>query len=358
MKIAQVCPLYESCPPRFYGGTERVVSHLTQELVRQGHEVTLFASADSQTNANLQACCEQALRLDAKSKDPLPYHLVMLDRVARSVDAFDIIHFHTDFLHFPIFAQCWNKTVTTLHGRLDLPHVPLLMREFGMMPLVSISDAQRRPVPWANWRCTIYHGLPTDLYALGNNSGNYLAFVGRICPEKRPDLAIEIACRAGVLLKIAAKVDKVDHAYYEAKIKPLLNDPQVEFIGEIGDHEKQAFYGDAVALLFPIDWPEPFGLVMIEAIANGTPVIAFRRGSVPEIIDDSVTGLIVENIDEAVAAVARAMTLDRRAIRKRFEDRFSVERMACEYVALYSEMLRESAVPILNSVPESEPAAA
>ena len=245
MKIAQVCPLYESCPPRFYGGTERVVSHLTQELVRQGHEVTLFASADSQTTANLHACCEQALRLDPKCKDPLPYHLVMLDRVARSVDAFDIIHFHTDFLHFPIFADYWNKTVTTLHGRLDLPHVPLLMREFGMMPLVSISDAQRRPVPWANW-------------------------------------------------------------------------------------------------------PEPFGLVMIEAIANGTPVIAFRRGSVPEIIDDSVTGLIVENIDEAVAAVARAITLDRRAIRKHFEDRFSVERMAREYVALYSEMLRESAVPDLE----------
>lgn len=359
MKIAQVCPLYESCPPRLYGGTERVVSHLTEELVCQGHEVTLFASADSQTNADLQACCEQALRLDPKCKDPLPHHLAQLNRVAQSADAFDIIHFHTDFLHFPLFAHCWNKTVTTMHGRLDLPHVPPLIREFGMMPLVSISNAQRAPVAWANWRGTIHHGLPTDLYALGSGSGGYLAFIGRICPEKRPDRAIAIARRAGLPLRIAAKVDKVDRAYHEAKIKPMLKDPRVEFIGEIGDNEKRAFYGEAIALLFPIDWPEPFGLVLIEAIGNATPVIAFRRGAVPEIIDDGVTGFIVENIDEAVAAVPRAKALDRPAIRRHFEDRFSVGRMARDYIALYSEILSHSAVnPILNPIPERRPAAA
>jgi glycosyltransferase involved in cell wall biosynthesis len=353
MKIAQVCPLYESCPPRLYGGTERVVSHLTEELVCQGHEVTLFASADSQTNADLQACCEQALRLDPKCKDPLPHHLAQLNRVAQSADAFDIIHFHTDFLHFPLFARCWNKTVTTMHGRLDLPHVPPLIREFGMMPLVSISNAQRAPVAWANWRGTIHHGLPTDLYALGSGSGGYLAFIGRICPEKRPDRAIAIARRAGLPLRIAAKVDKVDRAYHEAKIKPMPKDPRVEFIGEIGDHEKRAFYGEAIALLFPIDWPEPFGLVMIEAIANGTPVIAFRRGAVPEIIDDRVIGFIVESVDEAVAAVPWAKALDRPAIRRHFEDRFSVERMTRDYIALYSEIWRHTAVnPILNPIPE------
>jgi glycosyltransferase involved in cell wall biosynthesis len=301
----------------------------------------------------LQACCEQALRLDPKCKDPLPHHLVQLNRVAQSADAFDIIHFHTDFLHFPLFAHCWNKTVTTMHGRLDLPHVPPLIREFGMMPLVSISNAQRAPVPWANWRGAIHHGLPTDLYALGSGSGGYLAFIGRICPEKRPDRAIAIARRAGLPLRIAAKVDKVDRAYHEAKIKPLLKDPRVEFIGEIGDHEKRAFYGEAVALLFPIDWPEPFGLVMIEAIANGTPVIAFRRGAVPEIIDDRVTGFIVESVDEAVAAVPWAKALDRPAIRRNFEDRFSVERMTRDYMALYSEIWRHSAVnPILNPIAE------
>jgi glycosyltransferase involved in cell wall biosynthesis len=359
MKIAQICPLYESCPPRFYGGTERVVSYLTEELVRQGHEVTLFASADSRTNANLQACCERALRLDPQCKDPFPYHLVLLDRVARRADAFDIIHFHTGLLHFPLFAHCSNKTVTTMHGRLDLPYLPPLMREFGMMPLVSISNVQRSPLPWANWLGTIYHGLPSGLYELGSGSGGYLAFIGRICPEKRPDRAIEIACRAGVPLRIAAKVDKVDRAYHEAEIKPLLNDPRIEFIGEIGDHEKGAFYGEATALLVPIDWPEPFGLVMIEAIANGTPVIAFSRGSVPEIIDDGVTGFIVESIDEAVAAVPRAKALNRPTIRQHFEDRFSVERMARDYVALYNETLRHSAArQILNSIPEDRAVAA
>ena len=357
MRIAQVAPLYESCPPQFYGGTERVVSYLTEELVRQGHEVTLFASGDSKTRARLQAPCARALRLDPQCKDPLPYHLMSLYRLARAADAFDIIHFHTDYLHFPLFAQHWGKTLTTLHGRLDLPHLPPILREFAMMPLASISNAQRAPVPGANWYGTVHHGLPSSLYAGGCGDGGYLAFIGRICPE-RPDWAIEIARRAGLPLAIAAKVDKVDRTYYKTRIKPLLKDPLVEFIGEIGDSEKGAFLGDAVALLFPIDWPEPFGLALIEAMANGTPVIAFRRGSVPEIVDDDVTGLIVDNVDEAVAAVALAKALDRVAIRRRFEERFSVERMARNYLALYNAMLRRGTVDaVLNSAAAAQAAA-
>jgi glycosyltransferase involved in cell wall biosynthesis len=344
MRIAQIAPLYESCPPQLYGGTERVVSYLTEELVRQGHEVTLFASGDSRTAAVLRASCERALRLDPECKDPLPYHFISLHRLARTAAAFDVIHFHTDYLHFPLFASDWGKTLTTLHGRLDLPDLPPLMREFAMMPLVSISNAQRTPMPWANWYGTVYHGLPTSLYAPGWGDGGYLAFIGRICPEKRPDLAIEIAHRAGLPLTIAAKVDKADRAYYKTKIKPLLKDPRIEFIGEIGDSDKGAFLGDATALLFPVDWPEPFGLAVIEAMANGTPVIAFGRGSLPEIVEHAVTGFLVENVDEAVAAVPLAKALDRAAIRRRFEERFSVERMAREYVALYETVLRHGAL--------------
>jgi glycosyltransferase involved in cell wall biosynthesis len=344
MRIAQVSPLYESCPPQLYGGTERVVSYLTEELVRQGHEVTLFASGDSRTEATLRAGCERALRLDPRCKDPLPHHLVMLNRVARSAEAFDIIHFHADFLHFPVFTPLWGKTLTTTHGRLDLPDLPPLFREFPMMPLVSISKAQRIPVPWANWNGTVYHGLPTDLYGPGRGDGGYLAFIGRVCPEKGVDKAIEIARGVGMPLRIAAKVDKADVDYYHDKIKRLLKGPEVNFIGEIGEHEKGKFLGRAGALLFPIDWPEPFGLVMIEAMANGTPVIAFGRGSVPEIIDDGVTGIIVDSIDTAVAAVPRALALDRVAIRRRFEERFSAERMARDYVERYRDVVRRSSV--------------
>ena len=344
MRIAQVAPLYESCPPKLYGGTERVVSYLTEELVRQGHEVTLFASGDSKTKATLQAPCARALRLDPDCKDPLPHHFILLYRLARVAHAFDIIHFHTDYLHFPLFAQQWSKTLTTLHGRLDLPDLPPILREFEMMPLVSISNAQRAPVPWANWYGTVYHGLPMNLYTPGNGDGGYLAFLGRICPEKRPDLAVEIARRAGLPLTIAAKVDKADHAYYKTRIKPLLKDPLVDFAGEIGDNEKGAFLGHALALLFPIDWPEPFGLTVIEAMASGTPVIAFGRGSVPEIIDHGVTGFVVSSVDEAVAAVPLAKALDRDAIRRRFEERFSVERMARDYLVLYNAVLRRGAV--------------
>jgi glycosyltransferase involved in cell wall biosynthesis len=344
MRIAQVAPLYESCPPQLYGGTERVVSYLTEELVRQGHEVTLFASGDSKTKAALQAPCATALRRDSRCKDPLPYHFISLHRLARAVDAFDIIHFHTDYLHFPLFAQHWSKTLTTLHGRLDLPDLAPMLREFTMMPLASISNAQRAPMPWANWQGTVCHGLPPNLYAAGWGEGGYLAFIGRISPEKGPDWAIEIARRAVLPLKIAAKVDKVDRTYYKTRIKPLLKDPLVEFIGEIGDDQKGALLSDAAALLFPIEWPEPFGLVLIEAMANGTPVIAFRRGAVPEIVDHGVTGFIVDSVDEAVATVRLARALDRVAIRRRFEERFPVDRMAREYLALYDMVLDRGAV--------------
>jgi glycosyltransferase involved in cell wall biosynthesis len=344
MRIAQVSPLYESCPPQLYGGTERVVSYLTEELVRQGHEVTLFASGDSQTNATLRASCDRALRLDPRCNDPLPHHLVMLNRVARSAESFDIIHFHVDFLHFPLFARLWSKTLTTTHGRLDLPDLPPLFREFPMMPLVSISDAQRAPVPWASWHGTVHHGLPTDLYPPGRGDGGYLAFIGRITPEKGVEKAIKIARHVGIPLKIAAKVDKADLDYYNNTVKRLLKEPGVEFIGEIGDRDKREFLGRAMALLFPIDWPEPFGLVTIEAMANGTPVIALRRGSVPEIIDEGVTGFVVDSFDTALAAVPRAAALDRSGVRRRFERQFSVERMARGYVELYDGVLRRSAI--------------
>jgi glycosyltransferase involved in cell wall biosynthesis len=339
MKIAQIAPLYESCPPRLYGGTERVVFYLAEELVRLGHEVTLFASGDSQTSAKLVAGCERALRLDGRVKDPLVYHMTMLDGVRRQADQFDILHFHTDYLHFPFFAEHCDKPITTMHGRLDLADLAVMMRAFPQLPLVSISAAQRMPMPWANWYATVHHGLPRDLHRLGDGNGGYLAFLGRISPEKGVDRAIAIARRVGLPLQIAAKVDPVDKAYYEAQIEPLLSDPLIEFVGELGDSDKSAFLGDAVALLFPIDWPEPFGLVLIEAMANGTPVVAFGCGSVPEIMEDGVTGLIVYSVDAAVAAVPRARELDRRQIRQRFEKRFTAERMAHDYLRVYDKVL-------------------
>lgn len=338
MRIAQVAPLYESTPPRLYGGTERVVSYLTEELVRQGHQVTLFASGDSVTAAELIAPCERSLRLNPDCRDPLAYHMIMLDELYRRTDDFDAIHFHVDYLHFPISTRMRAAHLTTLHGRLDLPELADVYRQFPDVPLVSISDAQRRPLWWANWRATIAHGLPEDLYSLETDPGNYLAFIGRISPEKRVDRAIEISKRVGMPLRIAAKVDKVDVDYFEREIKPLLNHPLVEFVGEVGDGQKQELLGGAHALLFPIDWPEPFGLVMIEALACGTPVIAFRNGSVPEIIEDGTTGFVVTSVEQAVDAVRRVDSLHRTECRRSFEKRFTASRMAKNYVAQYTQL--------------------
>ncbi|MBR0643553.1 glycosyltransferase family 4 protein [Plastoroseomonas hellenica] len=340
MKIAQIAPLAESCPPKLYGGTERIVSYLTEELVRQGHDVTLFASGDSETSARLVPCSAMALRLDPMVKDPLPHHVMMLDAVCRRADEFDVLHFHIDYLHYPLVRDFADRTVTTLHGRLDLPDLHPLYAAFPNMPLVSISDDQRKPMPPVRWLGTIHHGLPRDLLPFtARPEGDYLAFLGRISPEKRPDRAIEIAARAKMPLRIAAKVDKADQDYWDMVIAPMIAaHPNVTFIGEINEHQKAEFLGNARALLFPIDWPEPFGLVMIEAMACGTPVIAFGHGSVPEVIDDGITGHIVHDADGAVAALHRVADLDRAKVRAVFERRFTASRMADNYVALYRDL--------------------
>jgi glycosyltransferase involved in cell wall biosynthesis len=341
LRIAQIAPLYESVPPKLYGGTERVVFHLTEQLVRLGHEVTLFASGDSRTSARLVSPCATALRLNSKCQDPLPYHIVSLDQVAELSNEFDVLHFHTDYLHFPISKNLHLPSITTLHGRLDIPDLQPLYRAFPGAPVVSISLAQRRPLPRANWVGNVYHGLSADIYKPRFQRGTYLAFLGRISPEKRPDRAIEIAIRSGMHLKIAAKVDRVDQEYFEVKIKPLLKHPAIEFIGEITDQQKSEFLGNAYAYIFPIDWPEPFGLTMIEAMACGTPTIAFRGGSVPELVTEKVTGFVVDDLDSAVASVAQIPEIDRRACRAAFEKRFTVQRMSAEYVSLYQRSLGE-----------------
>jgi glycosyltransferase involved in cell wall biosynthesis len=344
MRIAQVAPLHESVPPKLYGGTERVVSYLTEELVKQGHDVTLFASADSVTAARLRPVCERALRLQGRSViDPIAHHIRMIEIVAGEAARFDVIHFHIDYLHFPVTRRLETTALTTLHGRLDLPDLVPIYREFREMSVVSISNAQRGPMPWVNWTGTVYHGLPSDLYTPNTNPGKYLAFLGRICPEKRVDRAIEIARRAGVPIRIAAKVDVADREYFNSEIRPLLNQPLVEYIGEIGEQEKNDFLGNARALLFPIDWPEPFGLVMIEAMACGTPVIAWRMASVPEIVDEGTAGLIVDDIDDAVGAVARLGSISRSVCRRVFEERFSVRRMASDYIDIYNKLMTRPA---------------
>ncbi|MGW9232058.1 glycosyltransferase family 4 protein [Pseudorhizobium sp. NPDC055634] len=343
MRIAQVAPLAESVPPKLYGGTERVVSWLTEELVAQGHDVTLFASGDSETSAQLVRAVPQGLRLGG-IRDHTASILVMLEEVRRRVSAFDIIHFHIDLLQFPSFRNSSAQCLTTLHGRLDLADFHPVYRAFPEMPLVSISRNQRLPLPHANWRANIQHGLPPGSAPVDVERRDYLAFLGRVAPEKRPDRAIEIAKRAGIPLKIAAKVDPSDKDYFDHVIRPQLDHPLVEFVGEIGDHEKRDFLGKAIALLFPIDWPEPFGLVMIEAMREGTPTIAWRRGSVPEVIDEGLTGFVVESLEEAVAAVHMAGDLDRTLVRQRFEERFTATRMASNYVAQYAGLVEEAAL--------------
>ena len=343
MKIAQVAPLYESVPPTMYGGTERVVSYLTEELVRQGHDVTLFASGDSVTSARLIAPCERSLRLDPDCVDQMAHHILMLEQVYHQFNTFDIIHFHIDYLHFPVSRRQRIPHITTLHGRLDIPDLQALYREYKDMPVVSISDSQRAPIPGVNWQGTVYHGLSEDLYSCNDAPGKYLAFLGRISPEKRLDRAIEIAILSGLPLKIAAKVDRVDREYFTELIEPILDHPLIEYIGEIGDNDKQEFLSNASALLFPIDWPEPFGMVMIEAMACGTPVIAWPNGSVPEIIDDGVNGFVVESIERAVDAVSRLSEIDRRTCRGVFEQRFSAHRMAQGYLELYEQLIARSA---------------
>jgi glycosyltransferase involved in cell wall biosynthesis len=338
MKIAQIAPLWESVPPRLYGGTERVVSYLTEELIRQGHEVTLYASGDSQTAARLKPACAHALRLNTGlvNRDA-PLILMQEQALGAEADQYDIIHSHLDCLSFPMSRRCPTPVLTTLHGRLDLPELVPMFREYADMQLVSISNAQRQPLPDANWQATVYHGLP-DLYMFHPTPGKYLAYLGRICPEKRPDHAIEIAKRVGIPLRIAAKVDPVDREYFETQIEPLLNHPLIEYVGEINDAEKCDFLGNAAAVLCTYDWPEPFGIVLIEALACGTPVFAYRRGSIPEIIDDGVTGFICDSMAEMIAKLDQLPSINRRHCRDAYQNRFTVERMVKDYLAVYERM--------------------
>jgi glycosyltransferase involved in cell wall biosynthesis len=339
VRVAIVAPLFESVPPRLYGGTERVVSYLTEEMVAQGHEVTLFATADSRTRARLRPMAPGGLRLDPGCRDPLAYHLVMLDHVFEAARDFDIVHFHLDYLQLPLARRLPVPSVTTMHSRLDIPELQMVHRRFDDAALVSISASQRRTMGWANWLATVHHGLPVQLYPFRARAGAYLAFLGRISPEKRPDRAIRLARALGIPLRIAAKIEKLDQPYFDEVIRPLLGGPGVEFIGEIGEADKARFLGEALALLFPIDWPEPFGLVMIEAMACGTPVLAWRRGSVPEILVDGVTGFVVEDERAAAAAIGRMPGLDRAACRRAFEERFTARRMARDYLAVYRRLL-------------------
>jgi glycosyltransferase involved in cell wall biosynthesis len=355
MRIAQIAPLTEAIPPKLYGGTERVVHWLTEELVTLGHEVTLFASGDSVTSAKLEAPWPRALRLDDSVRDPNALHMMMLERVRQQADDFDILHFHLDYYPFSLFSRQSTPFVTTLHGRLDLPEHQPVFDTFSSAPVISISNAQRRPLPKAHWVQTIHHGLPERLLTPQPSHPSYFAFLGRIAPEKGVGRAIHIARMSGVPLKIAAKVDKVDREYFEAQVKPLLDSANIEYIGEITDADKSSFLSGALALLVPIDWPEPFGLVMIEAMACGTPVIAFNRGSVPEVVEDGVTGLIVEDEKGAIGSVDRLRQLSRQRIRQRFEQRFTARRMARDYLAAY-RMLIDGAVPHLRLVAEKSPA--
>lgn len=339
MKIAQIAPLYESVPPKLYGGTERVVYHLTEALVDAGHDVTLYASGDSETRARLIPQGDCALRLNPETCDPIARHILMLEQALRDVNDYDVVHSHIDYLPYPFVRRSPAPVVTTLHGRLDIPDLHLLYREFDDVPVVSISNAQRSPLLFANWVGTVYHGLTVANFEFSDEPGDYLAFLGRISPEKRVDTAIEMAVAAEIPLRIAAKIDKVDWEYYQQKIKGLMNHPLVEYVGEIAEHEKNAFLGGALGLMFPIDWPEPFGLAMIEAMACGTPVIARRRGSVPEVVDHGVTGYIFENLQEGIQAIGCLPSFDRSVCRAVFERRFSARRMAEDYVNIFTRLI-------------------
>ena len=346
MNIAQVAPLWESVPPEFYGGIERIVSYITEELVRQGHHVTLFASGDSKTAARLQAACPSALHMQTAGpvNRDAPLVLMMEQAFGKEAGQFDIIHSHLDILSFPISRRCTTPTLTTLYGRLDLPEIGSVFKEYRDMPVVSISNAQQTPLPDVNWQGTVHHGLPKDLYSFHPSPGSYLAFLGRISHEKRPDHAIEIAKRVGMPLRIAARVDEADRDYFEGQIEQSLEHPLIEYVGEITDEEKCDFLGDAAAVLCPYDWPEPFGLVLIESLACGTPVLAYRRGSIPEIIDDGVTGFVCDNLDEMVNAIDRIPLITRQHCRWAFEERFTVQRMVDDYLALYERICTETVV--------------
>jgi len=342
LRIAQIAPPIERVPPRLYGGTERIASYLTEELVAMGHDVTLFASGNSITAARLIPACEQELRLNPEVRDPIPYYMMMLDRVRRMASQFDVLHFHIDQFHFPVFRDMAGRTLTTLHGRQDLPDLKHLYAGFPEMRLVSISLAQRAPIPNASFAGNVPHGLPRDIYAgtlIGR--GGYLAFLGRISPEKRVDRAVAIARAVGLPLRIAAKVDRVDEEYFREAIAPLLDRPGIDYIGEIDESQKAAFLGEARALLFPIDWPEPFGLAMIEAMACGTPVLAFRHGSVSEVVDDGVTGYVVDSVEEAICKIGSLLALDRARVRRRFEQRYTSARMAEDYVQIYRDVMAQ-----------------
>src|SRR3954447_9253085 len=359
LRIAQVSPLIETVPPEGYGGTERIVSYLTEELVRIGVHVTLFASGGSVTAARLVPVSETSVRADAEIKDPLTRNIIEIEEVFKRAEEFDIIHFHDGYVHFPLVRRQQVSTVTTVHGRMDLPDLVPIFQEFRDMPLVSISDNQRTPLPFANWVGTVPHGLPEDLYSFRPDPEDYFVFIGRICQEKRPDRAIELAKRIGMPLKIAAKVDKADEEYFEAQIKPLLNDSSIEFVGEVNEAQKNVLLGGAKALLFPIDWPEPFGLVMIESLACGTPVLAFECGSVPEVLAHGKTAFVVRSMDEAEKALRQIGTLSRQACRQEFEQRFTVERMAQRYVHIYEQLLMDApAAPEPREVSKPTPTAA
>jgi glycosyltransferase involved in cell wall biosynthesis len=353
MRIAQISPLYESVPPSLYGGTERVVHYITEELISGGHEVTLFASGDSICSGKLISPTSKATRLDKNCADQMVSHFTMMEMVEKESKNFDIIHSHIDYLHFPLIRRSKAVYVTTIHGRLDLPELQPLYSEYNDIPLISISDSQRKPVPQANWLGTVYHGLPPNLYKFNSNGGNYLSFVGRVSPEKRIDRAIEIAIKSGIPIKIAAKVDNADMEYYEAKIKNLLKHPLVEFLGEVGDSEKGELLGNSLGMIYPIDWPEPFGLAMIESMACGTPVIAYNNGSVSEVIDEGETGFIVNSIGKAIKCVENLTTIDRNNCRRTFEKRFSASRMVADYLSIYKQLVKNHKKEHLAQFPKS-----